>query len=373
MAATDFGALSDAKVTLWAAETWQEGRDQSFFMSNGFMGKGGKDKSNQNRPIEMVNKLTKTTGGTKCVMQLVQDLQGDGVAGDNELEGNEEALVNDAQTIQVDQLRHGIRSKGEMAEQETVIRFRAQSRNKLSFWLGDKIDEMMFLVAAGRAFSVKNDGSARGASQLTQLNFASDVVAASTNRIIHAGSATSEASITAADKMSWDLIVQAKAFATRQKIKPIREGGQEFYAVCMSTEQRRDLVLDQDYKDIVSRAAQRGSNNPLFKNAMAVVDGVILYAHNKVYNTLGLGASSKWGAGGTIDGAQAKLFGAQSLGFAQIENAFMRESDNTDYGNRQGIAFGRKIGMLKPQFITANTAGVKEDFGMVAVKTAAAA
>ena len=45
-------------------------------------------------------------------MQLVLDLQNDGVVGDNELEGNEEAMVNDAQTITIDQLRHGVKSKG---------------------------------------------------------------------------------------------------------------------------------------------------------------------------------------------------------------------------------------------------------------------
>jgi len=301
MPATDFGALSDAQVKVWAAETWQEGRDESFWFANGFVGGGERSRNNMNSPVQRITKLTKTTRGVQCVMQLVQDLQNDGVAGDNELEGNEEALVNDATVIKVDQLRHGVRSKGEMAEQETVIRFRGQAREKLAFWLADKIDEMGFLAAAGRAFSLNTDGSSRGASQLTQLNFAGDVTAASTNRIVHAGTATSEATLTASDKMSWDLIVKARAFAARKKVKPIRDRGKNHYAIVMSTEQERDLVLDDDYKTIVSRAAERGSDNPLFKHAMAVVQGVVLFSHNKVFNTLGLGSGSKWGAGGAVD------------------------------------------------------------------------
>ena len=372
MPATDFGALSDAKVRHWSAKTWQEGRDQSFWFANGFVGRNDDD---MNRPVQLVTKMSQTpSGGLECVMQLVADMQGDGIVGDNELEGNEEALTNDAQIIRIDQLRNGVKSKGEMSEQATVIRFRAQARGKLSFWMADKLDELMHLTAAGRAYTVETDGAARAAgSQLPQLTFAADVAAASANRIKHAGSATSEATITAADKMTWDFIVNVKAFAKRKKIRPIREGGKEHFIILISTEQGRDLSLDSEYKAIVQNAGPRTSKNPLFTGAKAVVEGCVIHEHNKVYNTLGLAASSKWGASGTVDGAQALLLGAQALGFARVGDAFMRESDNTDYKNRQGIGFGRKMGLLKPQYITAATAGLREDFGLVSAKTAAAA
>lgn len=111
MAATDFGALTAAQKRVWAAEVWQAGRDQSFFFSNGFIGKNDSD---MNSVIQRVTKLTETERGLECVMQLVQDMQEDGTVGDNKLEDNEEALVNDAQTIRIDQIRHGARSKGEL-------------------------------------------------------------------------------------------------------------------------------------------------------------------------------------------------------------------------------------------------------------------
>lgn len=372
MANTNFAALSDAVVRVWAAETWQEGRDASFWFANGFVGGGERSSNNMNSPVQRITKLTKTSRGIECVMQLVQDLQSDGVVGDNKLDGNEEAMVNDSQIIRVDQLRHGVKSSGEMSEQATVIRFRGQARGKLSFWIADKMDELGFLTIAGRAYTINTDGSTRGASQLPNLSFAADVVAASVGRILFQGAATSEATVIASEKMDWNFLVTAQAFAKRKKIKPIRQGGQEFYAICMTSEQARDLKLDTVYQTIVRTAGPRGDKNPLFKNAFATPQGLLLYEHNKVYNTLGLGASSKWGAGGAIDGAQAKLLGAQAMGFATIENAFMRESDVTDYGNRPGIAFGRKFGILKPQYITGATAGVREDFGTIALKTAAA-
>lgn len=368
MSVTDFGALTIAQKRVWAAETWQAGRDESFFFANGFIGKSDSD---MNSVIQRVNKLTETERGLECVMQLVQDLQGDGVVGDNELDGQEEAMINDAQVIRIDQLRHGTKSKGEMAEQATVIRFRAQSKDKLGFWLADKLDELMFLTLSGRAYTLKTNGATRTGSQLPSLRFAADVAAASTNRIVHAGSATSEGSLTASDKMSWAVIVRAKQMAIRKHLRPIREGGKGYYCMVISPEQERDLVLDPTYQTIVSRAAEKGMSNPLFKGALVTVQGVVIHSHNKVFNTLGVG--TKWGAGNLIDGAQAMMLGAQAGGLAQIGNMFWRESDKTDYGNRPGIGVGRKIGMLKPQFKSIYDANAREDFGTIAVKTAAAA
>lgn len=110
MAATDFGALQVAQKRLWAAETWKAGRDQSFFFANGFIGTNDSD---MNSVIQRVTKLTETERGLSCVMQLVLDLVQDGVVGDNELDGNEESMINDAQIIRIDQLRSGVKSKGE--------------------------------------------------------------------------------------------------------------------------------------------------------------------------------------------------------------------------------------------------------------------
>ncbi len=369
MADTDFGALTLAQKKVWAAETTQEGRDRSFWLSNGFVGKNTADMS---RPVQRITELTETERGAECIMQLVSDLIGDGIAGDNKLEDNEEQLFNDAEQIFIDQLRNGVRSKGEMSEQKTVIRFRATARGKLSFWLAEKTDEMLHLMAAGRAFTLNTDLSTRGASQLTQLKFASSVVAASTNRIKYAGSATSEATLTVNDKMSWNFIVESCTFAKRKKIKMIQDRGKQYLAIVMSTEQMRDLLQDPTYQTIVSRAGPRNPKNPLFNNATAVVQGAILYDHNKVVNTLGLAASSKWGAAGTVDGAQAILMGSQALGWATIGNSFMRESDNTDYKNRPGLGYGRKMGMLKPQYRSTGDSGTTEDFGIVSLKTAAA-
>ena len=367
MAVTDFGSLDIAKKKVWAAEIWQAGRDANFWMSNGFVGTG------MNNVIQRVTELTKTDRGDECVMQLVSDLQGDGVAGDNLLEGNEEPMFNDAISILIDQFRHGVRSKGQMSEQRTVVRFRSTAKDKLAFWFADKLDEMMFLMASGVSFQYKFDGSLRGNSQLPELAFANSVTAPSSGRVKYANAATSTASLAATDKLVWNMVVQTQAYAKRKRIKPIRSGGREYYAMLISTEQSRDLKTDTTYQTLVSRAAPRGDANPLFKNALAVIDGVVLYEHNKVCNTLGMVAGGKWGVGGTVDGAQALLMGAQSMGFATIDDMEYEESDNTDYKNRPGIGVRRMIGMVKPVFTSLTDGGTKQDFGLVSLYTAAGA
>jgi len=371
MALTDFGSLTTIQKTVQSTLISKQGRDDNFFMSNGFMGGSTNDST---KPIQKVTELTKTERGTQAVLPLVGDISG-GIVGDNQLEGNEAVMISDAQTIRIDQIRNGVRSKGRMSEQATVIRFRVQAKDALAFWLADLLDELMFLSIAGRAYTVNTDGSTRATSQIPSLTFAADVVAASTNRLMYAGAATSEATFTTADSMTWDVVTQAKSFAKRKRIRPIRAGGKSYYVLVLSTEQCRDLEKTADYKTLQAQAMPRGLDNPLFTQAKKVINEVVIYDHQKVYNTLGLASGSRWGSASTVHGAQAMLLGAQALGYASLDDGSpgMEESDNTDYKNRPAIGIGRIVGILKPQFKSKYDSNTVEDYGTVAIKTAAAA
>lgn len=363
MAETDFGSLSAIQKKIYSTKVRMVGRDNNFWKTNGFVG-------GETSIIERITELTQTERGDKCVMQLVPDLVQDGTVGDNELTGNEEAMIADAQEIQIDMLRHGVKNKGQMSEQKTVIRFRSTAQERLGFWIGDKQDEMTFLVASGVSLAFKTDGSTRSGSQLANLAFNAQISAPTSGRKIFAAG-TSTASLTTSDKLSWSLVVSARTFAKRRKIKPLRSGGREYYCLVVSPEQERDLKLDATYLAVLQNAEVRGPDNPLFRGAIAVVDSTIIYSHNKIYNTGGLAASSKWGGSGTVDGAQALFMGAQCLGLAEIGDVKVTEADVNDYGNKPGIGLGFMIGMLKPVFV-APYEGTKQDFGVVSLYTAAA-
>lgn len=368
MAETDFGALSALRKRVYLNQVEVQGRHQSFFDSNGFI---SQNETNKGLPITRVTELTTTGRGIVAVMPMVTDLDvNKTVVGDNEVTGNESTLGEDVQTITYDQLRHGVKSAGRMSEQATVIKFRATAQERLAFWKADLRDELTFLTASGRAYSLTYNGAARAANQLTSLNFAADVSAATTNRIVYAGAATSEATLTAADTMSWDVVLKAVTHAKRKAIAPIRNGGRNYYALVMSSEQFRDLVISPDYKAIVSTAEARGKDNPLFSNAKVVVGGVIIYEHQKVYHTLG---GTAWG-GGTVHGAQALLLGASAIGMVDLpELDTLEESDVNDYKNKPGIAMGFAFGLKKSVWKSKYDADAKEDTAIISVKTAAAA
>lgn len=369
--ATDFGALSTAQKKAWSVKIWKDGRDASFFLANGF------HSTSPNTPIQLIDELTETERGDECVVSLVTDLQGDGVAGDMTLEGNEEALYNATQSIRIDQFRHGVRNRGRMSEQRTVLRFRATAKEKLGFWMGDKFDELAMLTLAGMAYTLKTDNSTRGTSSLPTLSFAADVVAPSTGRKIFPGTITATSSLTTSDTLNWSLVVKSQAAARRKRLRPIRAGGKEYYILVTSPEGLRDLKNSSDYQTNVGRAGDRGPNNPLFRNAVATIDGVVIYESNKLPNTLGLSSGAKWGAGSTVDGSQSLLMGAQALAFAEVTAPDFTESDQTDHGNSPAIGIRRMFGLLKPQFpsLTDLSGGAPtlQDFGVMSVYHAAAA
>lgn len=371
MAVTAFGALTALQKTLFGESVTRSGRDENFWFRNGFVGKSSSD---MNKPVHLITEVTETTRGSQAIMPFVRDLDIGGVPGDNILTGNEDEIVADSLQVNYDQLRKGVRRKGRMDEQKTVLRFRREARNVLVFWWAETVDELLFLTASGVSYSnttTSADGSDR---RLDELAFAADVTAASTNRAKYAGSATSTADITSTDTITWDGIVNTCAFMKRKRLRPIREGGKSYYCVVLSTEQARDLKKDSDYQTINKDGNLRGSaKNPLFTGALSVVDGVILHEHNKVFSTLDAASGSKWGASGTEDGARAIFFGAQALAFARIGSSYWDEADDTDYKNRPGFATGGKIGMRKSVYQSRYDDDGDEDFGTVILDSAAAA
>jgi hypothetical protein len=174
MALTNFAALTTEAKTLWAMDLWRQARNMSFI--DKFLGKG------PNAMIQHITELKKTEKGARAVITLLTDLEGDGVAGDRTLEGNEEPMKSYDQVIRIDQLRHANRHEGEMADQKSVVEFRENSRDVLAYWLADRLDQLAFLTMAGIAYSVKPSGATRVGSDLPNLEFAADVTTASTLR-----------------------------------------------------------------------------------------------------------------------------------------------------------------------------------------------
>ena len=361
MAVTNFAALTPKQKIVWSRDVWSAARDKMF--TKRFLGKG------DGAMIQRITELTKTEKGEKVLMQLVADLVEDGVIGDNQREGNEESMQSYAQEIQIDLLSHQVKNKGKLAEQKTVIKFREQGRDKLAYWLANRIDQLVFLALSGVSFAYRNDGGVRGNSPFPSLSFAADVVAPSAKRhLMWDGSALQSGDTTQIDNtflVNYKMIVDLIAYAKDHYVKPLNEGGKEYYVLLVKPGTLGQLKKDADYQRAVVTGAGRGAQNPWFTGATVTIDGAVIHEHRLVYNTKGAASGQKWGSAGTVDGTRTLLWGAQALGMADL-GAPEWDEEFFDYKTKQGISIDKMFGILKPKFYSIYDKSV-EDFGTVAV------
>jgi len=380
MANTNFAALTSEQLTIWSRDFWRVARNMSFI--NQFAGSG------PNAMVQKISELTQSEKGARAVITLLADMTGDGIVGDNTLEGNEESLRAYDIVVQLDQLRFANRLAGRLADQKSVVNFREHSRDALAYAMADRIDQVAFLTMSGIAYSVKNNGALRPVlttgQNLSDLAYSGDVSAPTSNRHrrwdassgLVAGDVTATV---AADTISYQTMVALKAYAKDNYIRGIRgAAGEEVYHLFVTPQVMADLKLDSDFLANVRNAGVRGPSNELFAGSSSLmVDGVMIHEYRHVFNTSGAttGTSSnagsngyKWGANAEIDGAACLFCGAQALAMADIGLPEIVE-DNFDYGNQNGISIGKILGFKKPKFNT-DVTSTTEDFGIVRLDVA---
>ena len=380
MANTNFAALTSEQLTIWSRDFWRVARNMSFI--NQFAGSG------PNAMVQKISELTQSEKGARAVITLLADMTGDGIVGDNTLEGNEESLRAYDIVVQLDQLRFANRLAGRLADQKSVVNFREHSRDALAYAMADRIDQVAFLTMSGIAYSVKNNGALRPVlttgQNLSDLAYSGDVSAPTSNRhrrwdATNGLSAGDVTAVVAADTISYQTMVALKAYAKDNYIRGIRgAAGEEVYHLFVTPQVMADLKLDSDFLANVRNAGVRGPSNELFAGSSSLmVDGVMIHEYRHVFNTSGAtsGASGnagsngyKWGANANIDGAACLFCGAQSLAMADIGLPEIVE-DNFDYGNQNGISIGKILGFKKPKFNT-DVTSTTEDFGIIRLDVA---
>lgn len=358
---TNFAALQPKQKLVWSREVWEAARDAMFI--NRFLG-------DENSVIQRITELTETERGEQVIMQLVADLVEDGVQGDNEREGYEEAMQNYSQIINMDLISHGVKSRGKLATQKSVLNFRKLGRNRLAYWLANRSDQLAFLTMSGIAYTFKNDGGTRASSTFANLAFASDVVAPSTKRALmwdgSALSASNTASIASTYTVNYKMIVDAIAYAKDHYIRPLKNGGKDYYVFFMKPGALAQLKKDADYqRAVVGVATKSGTDSPWFQGGTVMVDGAVIHEHRLVYSTKGAASGSKWGAASAVDGTRTLLCGAQAMGMVDLGPPDWVEK-KFQYDSQDGINVDKMFGFLKPQFYSIYDGSV-EDFGLLTI------
>lgn len=341
MATTEYGVGHAMAVQKWSKDLMKEALARTYglrFMSSG-----------NNNLIKVKNELKDY--GYKVTFGLRTQLQGKGVSGDGTLEGKEEPLSIYTDSVQINQLRHAVRTKGRASEQRVPFSTREEAKDALADWWSARIDTSLFNQLAGiTGLDLEYTGE-------------NAVTATDSDHAIYAGE-DSEASLsdTAGNQFTISLldeaIERAKTFSqasgTGNLMRPIRAGGNDYFACFLHPNQVHDLRTEVDTSKITWYDVQKaqlqggdGKTNPIFTGALGVYNGVILHESN--YVPL---------APGRTDVRRALFCGAQAgnLAFGKGDgpNRMTWVEELYDYKNQLGVAAGMVWGLKKAMFNSQN-------------------
>lgn len=363
---------SSLRQQLWDKELFADAMDKLFFMSRSMIGEG------ENFVVQTKSDLKKQKGD-RINFGMGQKLSGDGVTGDSELEGNEEAITYYNDTVLIDQIRNAVRLTGRLDEQKAANNLRMDAKEKGSIWIAEFLENQIFMKLGGVSSTdlTRVDDSTVYSGRATWSNTGNavptaDEAAGTGNRYL-CTDASGLDSLAATDVLTTSFITRArvKAELASPRIRPIRVDGQNFFVMFIHPWQAADLKTNSSdvWAQAQREAQERGRNNPIFTGALGVWDGVILHSHEYVPTCQ---ASSDFVSGATSAGARAFraiLCGQQAACMAHASDlgqgaasTFMREK-TFDYENKAGFAVGYIGGIQKPTFNSLDYAAIQVDSG----------
>jgi N4-gp56 family major capsid protein len=353
MATTAYGVNANEAVKLWSAKLAHEALKKTYFKR--FMGEGS------DSMIQIKND-TKKAKGDRVRIILRMQLSGDGVQGDGTLEGFEEALTTYTDDIVINQLRHAVRSAGEMTEQRIPFSIRDEAMQGLSDWFADRWDTSMFRQLAGHTVTVDTRFTGNNA------------VTAPTRHIWTESGADSDDDLdSTGDTFTLAMIDRAVELAKTgtPPIRPVMVDGKPYYVVFLHPYQVTDLRTTTSTSTItwhdIQRSAMSGGkvgDNPIFTGALGVYNGCILHESTRVPTGVAAAGTE------VTDVRRALLCGAQSaavaFGIGHDASSYDWFEQMFDYGNQLGVKAGCISGLKK---LTWNS----QDFGVVVMSSYAVA
>lgn len=335
MADTSYGVNHPLAVKVWSRKLLHEALKQTWFSK--FLG------SDTNSIVYMKNDLEKGPGDRiRCGLRML--LTGDGIQGDNTLEGSEESLVTYSDDLLINQLRHAVRSAGKMSEQRVPFSVREEARLGLTDWWADRLDTSFFNQLTGNT----NQADTRYTGNNATL---------APTTVVYPLDHTTAASLSATTTHALSLREFDKAVALAKTrtpmIRPIRMGGDDYYVAFIHTNavyQLRGQTATAQWADIEKAKVQGGKESGIFTGAIGVYNNVIFHEATRLPDMTGIGTPN---SGATTDYRRAVLCGAQAMlmGYGQDGGSSVSWTEELfDYKNKLGVEAGMIFGMKKAQF-----------------------
>lgn len=339
------------------------------------MVKWGLMSEDKNSSVIQIMPDLKKSKGDQITLGLATRLSGNGVTGDDELEGNEEKMNFYSEAVAIDQQRHAVRLKGKLDEQKAAYDARSEGKDKLAIWRREFIEQQLFLKLGGVTNTSLTDVSGRVVGALATWSNTPDYIpdadeaAGVGARYLCANTGGTDA-LGSSDKMTPQLISKAKAKAklANPKVQPLRIDGQDMYVLFVHPAQAYDLKYNSTFLTARQDAEVRGKSNPIFTGALGVWDNVIIYEHEMVpfLDVSVAGNSFRGVATGTdcaVDAARALLCGKQAAIWAESDDSEGWVEETFDYKNKVGFATSVLAGVQKIMFNS-------KEYGVIAIDTA---
>ena len=334
--------------------------------------------SDSNNIVQVHDDLGKKKGD-KENFTLVARLKGDGVTGDDELEGNEEAMLSFNESVDIDQIRNAVRLEGKLDEQKVIYDQIKPGRDGLKLWMVEYKIRQIFNKLAGvtNTTLVDTNGDATSVrctwSNTPDFIPDADTAAGSGNRYLSAaGAGTSAAAMTSAHKMTLDFVTElaTKAKLCNPKIQPLNVDGENIYVLFMHPLCARDIRKSSDWKTAQENAKVRSDKNPVFRGALGYWSNVLLLENEYIpwLDVSVAGNSWRGAATGTdyaVDTAANLLCGRQAVLCAQAKNPKALVHKTFDFDNKEAMAGSLIEGYQKAMFNS-------KEFGVILADAAAA-
>jgi N4-gp56 family major capsid protein len=169
--------------------------------------------------------------------------------------------------------------------------------------------------------------------------------------------ATAKSALTASSIITPKLLRYAKTWAltggnrTQVPLEPIMIDGKPHYVCLLHTDVvEYDLKNNSEYQQAIREAESRGKSNPLFTGAIAVVDNVIIHAHESV--EIGTNA----GSGSDVPYCKGVMLGKNALmqgwgafkGMGQNQMKMVLEPYASKFNEVGGYYYKAMVNVEKP-------------------------
>lgn len=321
MAETAFATDNPLTKKAWEEKLFRDTVKESYFAK--FEGKGA------DALLQVKTKLEKEKGD-QITFGIRKRLTGAGVTGNTTLEGQEEALATADFSVTLERYRHAVKDDGELTRQRAMFSIDEESVAALKDWGVEKIDALRFAA-----------------------------LTAAPTKSFFGGTATATAELTADDKLTLALISKIKTWAktggnrSQTPLRPVKINGKKYFVLLCHPDALFDLKQTAEFQQAMREAEVRGKENPLFNDAVAVWDGMILHEHEN------MPIATNYGVGADVAGAQCQLMGAQSLVWAWGKRPKVVH-ETFDYKEKNGYAWAITAKAGKPKFDS-------KDYGSVAL------